>query len=206
MAASTTDAEYTEQSPSLDPEIVALLPAQGEWSDHDYLWLTDDQNRLVEWTDGSIEVLPMPTRKHQAILAYLFLVFHALMQRGHGKVLFAPLRLRVGPRKFREPDLLLVCAQDDPRANDRYWDGADLVVEVVSPDDPARDYKTKREDYAQVGVLEYWIVDPQSERITVLYLTEATYQEHGAFGRGAIATSVLFPELEVDVSTVLDQY
>ena len=40
---------------------------------------------------------------------------------------------------FREPDLLLLCDGDDARYQDRYWLGADLVVEVVSPDRPERD-------------------------------------------------------------------
>jgi len=112
--------------------------------------------------------------------------------------------MRVRPRKFREPDLLLVCSADDPRRGERYWEGADLVVEVVSPDNPSRDYETKRADYAGAGVLEYWIVDPQDETITVLRLHGSAYDEHGVFGRGAAATSALFPEFEVGVDAVLD--
>ena len=45
-----------------------LLPSQGNWSEEDYLWLTDCTSRLVEYTDGYLEVLPMPTDKHQSIL------------------------------------------------------------------------------------------------------------------------------------------
>ena len=37
----------------------------------------------------------------------------------------------------------------DPRRQDRYWLGADLVAEVVSADDPERDYAEKRSDYAE---------------------------------------------------------
>lgn len=204
MAVSTPVTERKDGVPALDPEIVALLPAQGEWSEGDYLWLTDHTNHLVEFIDGYIEVLPMPTEKHQEILAYLYRVFFALMQRTNGKVLFAALRLRIGPDRFREPDLLLVRSKDDPRRGNRYWEGADLVVEIVSPDDPDRDYKTKREDYAQAGVLEYWIVDPQDEKITVLQLVEARYEEHGTFNRSATVTSALFPELEIEVDAILD--
>ena len=45
-----------------------LLPRQGCWSDESYLWLTDHGNRLVEFTDGFIEELPLPTFTHQAVL------------------------------------------------------------------------------------------------------------------------------------------
>src|SRR5216684_5205693 len=52
-----------------------ILPRQGEWSEEEYLVLTDDRNRLVEFTDGFLEVLPMPTDKHQTVLKFLFLAF-----------------------------------------------------------------------------------------------------------------------------------
>ena len=45
--------------------LVELLPAQGSWSEEEYLVLTDHRSRLVEFTDGFLEVLPMPTDKHQ---------------------------------------------------------------------------------------------------------------------------------------------
>ena len=41
-------------------EVALLLPAQGAWSEDDYLWLTDHTRGLVELTDGHIEVLPLP--------------------------------------------------------------------------------------------------------------------------------------------------
>jgi hypothetical protein len=48
-----------------------ILPPQGRWSEDEYLVLTDHRNRLVEFTDGFLEILPMPTDKHQAILGFL---------------------------------------------------------------------------------------------------------------------------------------
>lgn len=189
----TTSALERTSEPSLDPEIIALLPEQGSWSEADYLWLTEGTNHLVEVTDGFIEVLPMPTQRHRAILAFLFLAFRELIQPRGGKVFFSPLRLRTRTGKFREPDLLLLCSADDPRRHDAFWDGADLVLEVVSPDKPERDYVTKRADYAEAGIPEYWIVDPQTETMTVLQLQEDRYDEHGVFRRGQVVSSVLFP-------------
>ena len=60
-----------------------LLPPQGEWSEEEYLVLTDHRNRLVEFTDGFLEVLPTPTTKHQILLKFLFLAFFNFFdQRG----------------------------------------------------------------------------------------------------------------------------
>ncbi|TMQ32667.1 MAG: Uma2 family endonuclease, partial [Planctomycetota bacterium] len=64
------------------------------------------RNRLVEFTDGFLEIAPLPTDKHQTLLKFVFVAFFQFFEiaRG-GNVQFAPLRLRVRPGKFREPDL-----------------------------------------------------------------------------------------------------
>lgn len=203
-ATTATMASDTTLQDQVDDLVLDLLPLQGQWSEEQYLWLTDQTNRLVEFTDGYIEVLPMPTRKHQAIVQFLFLTFLPYVQQIGGKVFLAPLRLRVGERLFREPDLMLLRDAGDPRNQERYWLGADLVVEVVSPDSPKRDLERKRRDYAAAGIPEYWIVNPPDETITVLRLADGAYVEHGVFGRGARATSALLPEFAVEVSAALD--
>ena len=71
-----------------------ILPPQGRWSEDEYLVLTDHRNRLVEFTDGFLEVLPMPTDRHQAILGFLFQAFVGYIDRRGGKVRFSPLRMR----------------------------------------------------------------------------------------------------------------
>lgn len=179
-------------------------PPQGQWSEDEYLRLTDCTNRLIEWTDGCIEVLPMATDEHQSIAAHLYEVFLGFVRVRGGKVLFAPLRLRIREGKFREPDLVLIRDAGDARRRNRFWLGADLTVEIVSPDAPRRDLVDKRGDYAEAGIPEYWIVDPRTETVTVLALRGAAYVEHGVFNRGTQADSVLLDGLAVDVSAVFD--
>ena len=189
-------------------ELTSLLrepaPRQGQWSQDDYLRLTDCTNRLIEWTDGCIEVLPMPTDEHQSIAARLYTLLDAFARERGAKVLFAPLRVRIREGAFREPDLVLVRDARDPRRQNRFWLGADLAVEIVSPDEPKRDLVDKRRDYAEAGIPEYWIVDPRNETVTVLALRGAAYVEHGVFARGARADSVLLHGLTVDVGAVFD--
>ena len=181
-----------------------ILPSQGAWSEEEYLVLTDHRNRLVEFTDGFVEVLPMPTDEHQMLLKFLFLAFYEFFEARGGNVLFAPLRMRVRPGKFREPDLLLLLSANDPRRQNRFWDGADLALEIVSEDKPERDLVDKRGDYAEARVPEYWIVNPRSESITVLRLCDLAYEEAGTYQRGDSATSALRPDFSVAVSSVFD--
>jgi Uma2 family endonuclease len=187
-----------------DDLLLDLDPLQGSWTAEQYLLLTDQTNRLLEFTDGYVEVLPMPTDSHQVLLRFVFLALYAWVQQIGGTVLFAPLRVRIRPGKYREPDILLVCDADDPRRQNRYWLGADLVVEIVSPDNPERDTHDKRLDYAEVGIPEYWIVDPEQKTVTVLQLIDQAYSEHGVFRRGDQASSLLLPGFEIAVNALLD--
>jgi Uma2 family endonuclease len=204
MAVDTRNSTISTLQAEVDNLILDLYPHQGEWTEEEYLDLTDHTNHLIEFTDGYVEVLPMPTDHHQAILAYLFELFLTYIRPRGGVVRFSPLRVRIRARKFREPDLVLVVDAKDPRRQNRYWEGADLTLEVVSADKPERDLVEKRGDYAEAGIPEYWIVNPETETITVLRLEDSAYVEHGVFGRGAAAASALLPGFSVSVDGVFD--
>ena len=204
---STTTADSTAGQTSqseLNAFVCDVMPPQGCWSEALYLWLTDWTNRLIEFTDGYVELLPMPTVEHQAILQFLNRLFDAHLAPLGGFVLFAGLRVRIREGKFREPDLAALRSRSDPRNEPRCWLGADVVAEVVSPDDPARDLIAKPADYAEAGIPEYWIVDPRVEKVTVLTLAGGTYVEHGVFSRGDTATSALLDGFAVDVTALFN--
>lgn len=185
-----------------DGVAINLTPLQGLWTVEQYLALTDHTRYLVEFTQGYLEVLPMPTQQHQMILAYLYRAFYAFLQPLGGLVLFAALRLQIRPDKYREPDLLVLRHAGDPRAQNRFWLGADLVVEIVSEDDPERDTVDKVGDYAEAGIPEYWIVNPLDDSITILMLRDGSYVPHGVFGRGQYATSDLLAGFALAVDDV----
>jgi Uma2 family endonuclease len=177
-----------------------VTPHQGTWTEEQYLVLTDSRKRPVEYTDGYLEVLPWPTDRHQGILAGLLFKFDEFVEPRGGSVHFIGLRLRLRPGKFRLPDLLLLTSASDPRRQNEFWLGADLVVEIVSEDNPERDLVDKRRDYAEAQIPEYWIVNPMTQTITVLALRGETYQEAGVFKRGEAAVSTLLQGFSVSVA------
>ncbi len=124
-----------------------------------------------------------------------------------GAAFVAPLRVRLWEGKFREPDVLFMLKKNRERRSQRVWDGADLVIEVVSEDDARRDLIEKREEYAQAGIPEYWIVDPRDRSITVLTLNAADniYFQSGRYTDGQEAGSVLLAGFSVGVQSVFDR-
>ena len=190
-------------------ELATMWPAQGVWSEEDYLELTETTNGLAELTDGQLEVLTVPTMSHQLLVYWLCEKLVCFIRQGDlGIALAAPLRVRLREGMIREPDVVFMAAANRGRANDSFWEGADLVMEVVSPDEKSRhrDYVKKRTEYAQANIPEYWIVDPLEEKITVLTLPQSaqSYTEHGVFKAGETASSKLLAGFEVDVRATFD--
>ncbi len=69
-----------------------------------------------------------------------------------------------------------------------------LVVEVVSPGEPGdqsnydRDYVEKRREYAERGIPEYWLIDPERQVVLVLTLRGQSYHEQRFTGQAAIVS------------------
>jgi Uma2 family endonuclease len=182
-------------------EIAELFPYQGQWSEEDYLDL--ETNRLIEFSDGFLEFLPMPTTSHQLIVFYLLKALDAFVTPAKlGLALLAPLKVRLRSGKIREPDVLFCFWRNRHKIGEKFWTGADLVMEVVSEGGEKRDREEKRAEYAKAGIAEYWIVDPQTESITVLVLEQGVYVVAGEHTAGARAASVLLPGFDVDVAAV----
>ena len=182
-------------------EIAHLFPRQGTWSEEEYLALPT--NRLVEFSDGHIEVLPMPTQSHQWIVLFLYRLLLAYLERTRkGVVIVAPMPVQLWPGKYREPDLAVMLAEHADRRHEKYWEPPDLVIEVISPENRQHDLEVKRQEYARAGIPEYWTVDPQTQRITVLTLKEGEYTVYGEFGPGTVARSRVLPGFEVAVDEV----
>jgi Uma2 family endonuclease len=190
-------------------DIATLYPSQGAWSEEDYLALTDSTNRLIELTDGRLEFLEMPSEAHQLIMAFLFEALRDFVRlKDAGLVLFMGLRVRIRPDKIREPDIVFISKENYARRDPRYWLGADLVMEIVSPDEASRnrDHRRKALDCAEAGIPEYWIVDPEKKEIAIMTLGEGAkeYSSYGVFRPDESAASKQLEGFAVDVQAVFD--
>ena len=183
--------------------ITRLYPQQGGWSVEEYLAL--DTNIRIEYVNGCLEFPPMPTEDHQWIAGILYrLLFREIAERGLGRVYMMGYRVQVPNGKFREPDVVCILARNQSRIGKQYTAAADLVVEVVSPDDPARDLETKRAEYAAAGIAEYWIADPRDRTLTILTLDEQerAYHQAGRYTTSETAQSLLIDGFTVEVSQI----
>ena len=181
-----------------------LVPLQGSWTVEKYLNL--DTNRLIEFTDGYLEFLPMPEEFHYFVQQFIFAAVEAFLKtRGKGAARYAPFKVRVREGAFREPDVCILLDENDRRRGRKYWDGADFVIEVVSPDGEQRDYEDKRSEYAAANIPEYWVVDPQRKELLILRLSGNQYVDGGSLRPGDVAKSAVLDGFQIDVGQCFNE-
>ena len=190
-------------------ELIEQFPRQGRWSESEYL--NHDFSGLVEFDNGFLEFLPVPTIAHQETVLHLYRKIDDFVQLDKlGKTLVAPVRVRTinlpDELKHREPDVCFLRRGRFDRQRENFWETADLVVEVVSEDDPDRDWVVKKREYAAAGIPEYWIADPRDRTLTVFTLPDGgkEYRRAGRYAAGETAPSVLLEGLTVDVTACFD--
>lgn len=188
------------------PAWIELFPRPGEWTETDYFPLSE-QGRIVELSDGNVEVSPVPTDFHQLILGRLFALLFAFVNTHKlGQVRFAPLPTRLWPGKVREPDLIYMSAAHADRIR-KYWGVPDLAVEVISEGTEYKDREIKRGEYAQAGIPEYWIIDPLSRTIELLRLNPNTdaYDLTARLTGSDTLTSPTFPGFALALAELFEE-
>ncbi len=137
-----------------------------------------DEDTLAEWVDGEVVMYSPASDRHQDLARFLTTVLGIYAETyGLGVIRPAPFQMKL--ERGREPDLLFVAQEHLERLKETYLDGpADLVVEIVSPgpDSVERDRGKKFYEYAQGGVPEYWLIDPQARWAEFYRLTEEHYR------------------------------
>lgn len=178
---------------------MAVEPRSGKLSYDDLLAFPDDRLRH-ELIDGEDHVSPSPSPRHQTLVLRLGAAFDRhLCVHGGGRVFVAPCDVVLSPHDVVVPDVVFV---DDSRSaivTARSIDGVpSLLVEVLS--DARRDRRLKRDLYARFGVPEYWIVDPEAERVEVFRLDAGGYGKPEILEPPEMLTPLAPSGLELDLT------
>jgi Uma2 family endonuclease len=141
-------------------------------------WCNEDTH--AEWVKGEVIVHSPASLVHVRLNKFLIALFDGYVTHYNlGEVLGPELQIRIGtPPSRRIPDLLFVAKERLNIIQSNHVEGGpDLVVEIVSPESTARDWREKYLEYEAAGVREYWIVDPKAEVVEVYTLSEQHYKQ-----------------------------
>ena len=132
------------------------------------------EGKRAELVDGHMYMMAPPSRRHQKFSMELSSIIREYIRSHKGKceVYAAPFAvyLEESTNTYVEPDISVIC--DPNKLDDRGCNGApDWVIEIVSPFSKKMDYLLKLLKYRSCGVKEYWIVDPEKNRVIVYNFT-----------------------------------
>jgi Uma2 family endonuclease len=148
---------------------------------------------------NELSMSPSPSREHQTVLIKLTaILFQFLNNQPIGTLLTAPFDVYFDQEQsVVQPDLFVVMNEDQHIIQKNGVHGVPaLIIEIVSTN---RTYDTqrKRSLYEKVGVKEYFLIDPENKKVTLLSLNstgiyEQVYEEIGQLNSMLLSCKLTF--------------
>lgn len=160
------------------------------------------EGQRAELIDGTLYLMAPPKRIHQKIVQFLSMTIgnYVHSKGGSCEVYPAPFAvfLNEDDQTYIEPDISVIC---DPKKLTEYGcSGApDWIIEVVSPSSHRLDYYIKLFKYRTAGVREYWIADPQKNRLMVYNFEKETCEDYTL---SDCVTSGIYEDLKIDFGRI----
>jgi Uma2 family endonuclease len=167
--------------------------------DNSKVWTVDDYLLLGETSlpcqliDGDLIMSPAPTPSHQRISRKIFNLLSKFASE-LDEVFYAPIDLYIDKENVLQPDLLFIAKENKDIITHRGVEGVpDLVVEIISPSNIFTDRNKKKKIYQQIGVAEFWIVDPGNKTLEIYSKGQADPDTPSLFlvGEGEVRSAVL---------------
>jgi Uma2 family endonuclease len=168
----------------------------------EYLAYEDGTDNRYELVNGELQLMPTASGFHALILHFIFKILEQEIDRLQQpwKVMPGTVGVRTAKNKSRIPDIVVLsesqCQAIRTMSAAVLETPPILAVEIVSPNNSDDDYRYKRSEYAVREIPEYWIVDPEAQKISVLLLVSGFYDVTEFTGEQEIK-SLLFPELKL---------
>lgn len=150
----------------------------------DYLAIGQTRERY-ELVNGVVVMSPSPRPRHWKVIQELVLQFSEHERRGGTADVYAETDLQLHEFAVFKPDICVYASRSDGGIPERLTLPPDLVIEVLSPGTEAFDLITKKDEYEQRGIREYWVIDPADARVRAWRI------EHGRFVESIVSGDAL---------------
>jgi len=170
----------------------------------DYVkWDNDTRWELI---DGTPYAMSAPSRRHQKISIRLIEHLLSFLNDKPCEVYHAPFDVRLNPDTkddtVVQPDIVVIC--DPNKLTDAGCDGApDMVIEILSQSTSNYDRITKFNKYRECGVREYWIVDPETNSLSVHILKGEDFIIHAYSAESTVPIRII-DDCVIDLSKVFE--
>ena len=175
----------------------------------EFLEIAQDSDNRHEYLNGKIYLLASPKVNHQKIVMVLSSIFFNYFNKKNCFPFSSPLDVTLYKKNkpnVVQPDLLVICDQENIKEDDSYEGIPSLVVEVLSKSTMSKDLIEKLNIYMAGGVGEYWIVNPFSKEVSIYFFKEKEIAESITYKKKEKARSLLFSDLKVDLADIFIEF
>lgn len=160
------------------------------------------EGQRAELIDGKLYMMAAPSRIHQEFVHFLDRTIGNYIHDRNGdcKVYPSPFAVYLNADSdiYVEPDISVICDKD--KLIDEGCKGApDWIIEIISPSSRSMDYVKKLLKYGTAGVREYWIVDPDKQRVMVYNFEHETAEEYSFSDK---VKAGIYEDFEIDFTGI----
>ena len=137
--------------------------------------LKDDYIKTEKINGVIYNMSPSGSYAHGCINGNIYHSLRGQLKNSLCKVSMENLDLYLSEDEYVIPDIMLICDRKQIKKNG-YYGVPRLIVETLSPATALKDKTVKKEKYAELGVDEYWIIQPQGRSLEIYYLEENNYE------------------------------
>ena len=155
--------------------------------------------------EGKLIMSPAPTPSHQRVSIRLSVkLFNYVKEKTKGEVLYSPIDVFLDEENAYQPDIVVILQGSRARITEKGIEGPpDIVVEILSPSTAYYDLTEKKDVYEQVGVKEYWILDPLRKTFEIYANSQKGFKLISkAKEEGKVKSELL--DLELDIKEVFE--
>jgi len=151
------------------------------------------EDQKADLIKGVMYMQSPPSTLHELIFGFLFHLLDIFVREKElGIVLGSRAAARLGDHDGPEPDIMFVAEDRQHIVQAAYVDGApDLIVEITSPSTAHIDRGKKKKQYAEFGVREYWLIDPNKQTAEFLINRNGAWESLPITAEGIFLSDVL---------------
>lgn len=171
--------------------------------------ISEKSDNRYEYIDGKIYLLASPAVNHQRIIRKIFGKFISWFDGKDCESFTSPFDVTLckGEKEEKninivQPDILVICDQENINEDDRYLGTPSLIIEVLSKSSKNHDIIRKLELYRTTSIKEYWIVNPFSEEINLFSFNKGDIKEIATFKNKEVIKSIVFEGLKISLSDI----
>ncbi len=182
------------------------LPKAKRLTYADYARLTPPDSSIYELHNGQIITMPTPTPKHQIFSTNLVTEINIFIRsKKLGRVIAAPMDTVFTPNDVLQPDILFLSNENLHLIGDKKIEGApDLVIEILSPSNHAKEMAYKKMIYEISGVREYWLVNLENQTITQYENIEKEFVKRQVFQKDAVLAAIVLKGFQIRLDALFE--